>query len=60
MLLARELLGVCVTILAYAYEDPESTVAQGPVLKILRNVLDSLDCCEAKTKIGPGAHCLIE
>ena len=45
MLLTRELLGVCVTILAHAYEDPESTFAQGPVLEILRNVLTSLDWC---------------
>ena len=52
MLLARELLGVCVTILAYVCEDPECTIAQGPVLKILRNVLPSLDWCEVDMKIG--------
>jgi hypothetical protein len=47
MLLARELLGVCVTILA---QDPESTFAQGPVLEILRT---SLDWCQVDMKIGP-------
>ena len=60
MLLARELLGVCVTILAHAHEDPESTFAQGPVLEILRNVLNSLDWCKAEMEIGPAAPCLIE
>jgi hypothetical protein len=54
MLLARELLGACVTILDHAYEDPESTFAQGP-----RNVLTSLDCCEVDTKIGPKTPGLI-
>jgi len=53
MLLARELLGVCVTILAHAYEDRESAFAQGPVLEILRNVLDSFQWCEADMQIGP-------
>ena len=55
MLLARELLGVCVTILAHVHEDPESTFAQGPVLEILRNVLNSLDSCKAEMEIGPAA-----
>ena len=43
MLLARELLGICVTILAYEGEDPEGTLAQGPVLEIVRNVISSLE-----------------
>ena len=43
MLLARELLGICVTILAYEGEDPEGMLAQGPVLEIVRNVISSLE-----------------
>ena len=40
--------------------DPESTFAQGPVLEILRNVLNSLDCCEVDMRIGPErGPCLI-
>jgi hypothetical protein len=31
MLLARELLGVCVTILAHAYKDPEGICARAPM-----------------------------
>ena len=55
MLLACELLGICVTILAYEGEDPEGTLAQGPVLEIVRNVISSLECCDSEMRIGPDA-----
>jgi hypothetical protein len=53
MLLARELLGMCVTILAYEGEDPEGTLAQGPVLEIIRNVISSLNHQKATMRIRP-------
>jgi hypothetical protein len=51
MLLARELLGICVTILSF--ENPEATLAQGPVLEIVRNVISSLEFQKADMRIGP-------
>jgi hypothetical protein len=55
MLLARELLGICVTILAFRGEDPdpESTLGDGPVLEIVRNVISSLEYCKSEMRIGP-------
>jgi hypothetical protein len=53
MLLARELLGVAITILAH--EDRESYLAQGPLLDILRNVVQSLEYCKAEMRIGKKA-----
>jgi hypothetical protein len=55
MLLARELLRMAVTILAYTGEDPnpDSTLGNGPVLEIVRNVLASLEHCKAEMRIGP-------
>ena len=50
--LARELLGIAVTILAHQGEDSESTLAQGPVLEIVRNVVSSLEWLKAETKLG--------
>ena len=52
MLLARELLGMCVTILAYQNEEPEGVLGQGPVLEIVRNVISSLEFMKAETRIG--------
>jgi len=52
ILLAREMLRACVTILAHGYEDPESPLAQGPVLEIIRNVLKSLENVKGETPIG--------
>jgi len=55
MLLARELLQMVVTILAYRGEDPnpESTLGNGPVLEIVRNVADALGDCDPEMYIGP-------
>jgi hypothetical protein len=53
MLLARELLRMAVTILAYTGENPDSTLGNGPVLEIVRNVLVSLEDCKAEMRIGP-------
>lgn len=50
-LLAREMLGICITILAY--ENPEETLGRGPVLEIIRNVVSSLDFLKADMRIGP-------
>lgn len=54
MLLARELLQMAVTILAYRGEDPnpESTLGNGPVLEIVRNVADALGDCDPEMRIG--------
>ena len=51
MLGARELLGVAVTILAH--EDPESRLAEGPVLEIVRNIIKSLEWCKGEIHLGP-------
>jgi hypothetical protein len=53
MLLARELLGIAITILAHGGEDPDATLAQGPVLDIVRNVVKALDFCKADMRVGP-------
>jgi hypothetical protein len=52
MFLATELLGICVTILAHVHEDPESTLANGPVVEIVRNVVDSLEWRDRDMRIG--------
>jgi hypothetical protein len=54
-LLARELLRIAVTILAYQGEDPdpETYFGNGPVLEIARNVLAALEHCEAEMRVGP-------
>ena len=52
LLLAQEMLRICVTILAHQKEDPKSTLAKGPVLKIIRNVLSSLGWLDAEMAIG--------
>jgi hypothetical protein len=52
-LLACELLRVCTTILARQKEDPECVMAQGPVLEIIRNVLEALRHLDGNTRIGP-------
>jgi hypothetical protein len=51
MLGARQMLGMAVTILAY--EDPKGTLAEGPVLEIVRNVVGALEHCKAEMRIGP-------
>ena len=48
---ARQMLGMALTILAH--EDPEGTLAEGPVLEIVRNVVRALEHCEAEMRIGP-------
>jgi hypothetical protein len=50
MLLARELLGIAITILAH--ENRESYLAQGPLLDILRNVVQSLEYCKGEMRFG--------
>jgi hypothetical protein len=52
VLLARELLGVALTILNHAGEDPEHTLADGPVLDIVRNVLAALNHMDGTTRLG--------
>ena len=54
--LARELLGMCVTMLAYEDQHPDCLMAQGPVLEIVRNVVASLDFMDADTPIGEAAR----
>ena len=52
-LAARELLGVAVEILAYDKRDPGATLAQGPLLEIVRNVMKALGWLKWDTYIGP-------
>jgi hypothetical protein len=52
-MLARELLGVAATILAFSKEDPESVLAQGPILEIILNVKNALEHCDGTMKVGP-------
>ena len=49
-LAARELLGV---VLAYDKRDPGATLAQGPLLEIVRNVMKALGWLKWDTYIGP-------
>lgn len=49
VLAARELLGMVVTILAH--EDPKGTLAQGPLLEIVRNVVGELDYLKAEMRL---------
>ena len=53
MLGARQMLGMAVTILAHTQEDPESNLAQGPLLEIVRNVIKSLEWCKGEMHLGP-------
>jgi hypothetical protein len=55
MLAAREMLRMCVTILAMQVEDPQHTMAQGPILEIIRNVLTSLDAVKSDLPVGNAA-----
>jgi len=52
VLLARELLGVCTTILARQKEEPEHVMGQGPVLEIIRNVFEALQFLDGETRLG--------
>lgn len=52
MLLACELLRLCATILAYEKVDSESTLAHGPVLEIVRNVLNALEHVSGTVPVG--------
>jgi hypothetical protein len=55
ILLARQLLGIVKTILAYKGEDsnPGNYFADGPVLDIVHNVLELLEYCKADLRVGP-------
>jgi hypothetical protein len=53
-LLAHQLLGIANTILAYQREDPdpESNLAKGPVLEIVRNVAWAIGFLEPTQRLG--------
>jgi len=53
VLLARELLRICMTILARQKEDPEHVMADGPILEIVRNVVAALEFLDNETRLGP-------
>ena len=46
---ARELLGIAIKMLTYRIESPESTVAQGPVVQLIRNVNEALKWLDGDT-----------
>ena len=52
-LLACELLGIALTILAHEQEEPGAVLSQGPVLDIVRNVRKSLEYLDGDMKIVP-------
>ncbi len=52
MLLAREMLGMCLTILVQQIEHPDHVMAQGPVVEMLRTVISSLEALDGRTLVG--------
>jgi hypothetical protein len=50
---AREMLRVVVTILATRGEDPGGTLGDGPILEIVRHVVESLEYLDDEIQIGP-------
>src|ERR1700737_5559010 len=50
---ARELLGIAIKMLTYRIESPESTVAQGPVIQLLRNVNEALKWLDGHMRLCP-------
>jgi hypothetical protein len=50
---ARELLGIAIKMLSYRIESPESTVAQGPVVQLIRNVNEALKWLDGDTRLCP-------
>ena len=48
---ARELLGMAIKMLPYLIESPESTVAQGPVVQLIRNVNEALKWLDGDTRL---------
>ena len=54
-LLATELLRIVLTILVHREEDPDprATLSTGPVLEIIRNVIESLQQLDHETRLLP-------
>jgi hypothetical protein len=50
---ARELLGMAIKMLPYLIESPESTVALGPVIQLVRNVKESLKWLDGHMRLCP-------
>ena len=50
---ARELLGIAIKMLTYRLESPESTVAQGPIVQLVRNVNEALKWLDGHTRLCP-------
>jgi len=50
---ARELLGIAIKMLTYRIESPESTVAQGPVVQLIRNLNEALKWLDGDTRLCP-------
>ena len=50
---ARELLGIAIKMLPYLIESPESTVALGPVIQLVRNVNESLKWLDGHMRLCP-------
>lgn len=53
---ACELLGICLEIMNQRNIDPESTMSEGPVIEILRNVLSSLDHLPPDVRLVTSDH----
>ena len=50
---ARELLGIAVKLLAYRIEHSESTVDQGPIVQLIRNVSEALKWLDGDARLCP-------
>jgi hypothetical protein len=50
---ARELLGIAVKLLAYRIEHSESTVDQGPIVQLIRNVNEALKWLDGDARLCP-------
>ncbi len=50
---ARELLGIAIKMLTYRIESPESTVALGPVIQLVRNVNEALKWLDGHMRLCP-------
>ena len=50
---ARELLGIAIKMLPYLIESPESTVALGPVIQLVRNVNEALKWLDGHMRLCP-------
>lgn len=52
VMLAREMLRVCLTVLVHQIEAPETVLADGPVIQIIQRVIAGLDRMPGTTRLA--------